>query len=71
MRRLRLTATFAVVSLVAMTGLGGALVWTTSHLLQQQALTQAARTAEAYVSSAVEEYVPEDSFRTPRRRAPA
>ena len=64
MRRLRLTATFAVVSLVAMTGLGGALVWTTSHLLQQQALTQAARTAEAYVSSAVEEYVPEDSFRT-------
>jgi diguanylate cyclase len=63
-RRLRLTATFAVVSLVAMTGLGGALVWTTSHLLQQQALTQAARTAEAYVSSAVEEYVPEDSFRT-------
>ncbi len=64
MRRLRLTTTFAVVSLVAMTGLGGALVWTTSHLLQQQALTQAARTAQAYVSSAVEEYVPEDAFRT-------
>jgi diguanylate cyclase len=63
-RRLRLTATFAVVSLVAMTGLGGALVLTTSHLLQQQALTQAARTAEAYVSTGVEEYVPQDAFRT-------
>ena len=41
-----------------MTGLGAALVWTTSHLLQQQALTQAARTAQAYVSSAVERVRP-------------
>jgi len=63
-RRLRLTTTFDVVSLVAMTGLGGALVWTTSHLLQQQALTQASRTAEAYVSAAVEQTVPEDAFLT-------
>ncbi len=63
-RRLRLTTTFALVSLVAMTGLGTALVWTTSRLLQQQALTQAARTAEAYVSSGVEREVPEDAIRT-------
>ena len=64
MRRLRLTATFALVSLVAMAGLGSALVLTTSHLLQQQALTQAGRTAEAYVDSGVEQSVPEDAFQT-------
>ncbi len=64
MRRLRLTTTFALVSLVAMTGLGIALVWTTAHLLQQQALTQAARTAQAYVAAGVEREVPEDAFRT-------
>ena len=44
--------------------LGGALVWTTSHLLQQQALTEAARTAEAYVASGVEREVPESAFST-------
>ena len=64
MRRLRLTTTFALVSLVAMTGLGIALVWTTAHLLQQQALTQAARTAQAYVAAGVEREVPEDAFST-------
>ena len=64
MRRLRLTTTFALVSLVAMTALGAALVWATSHLLQQQALSAAARTAQAYVLAGVEREVPEDSFRT-------
>jgi diguanylate cyclase len=63
-RRLRLTATFALVSLVAMTALGVALVGVSAHLLQQQALIQAQRTAEAYVRVGVEHEVPETSFRT-------
>jgi diguanylate cyclase (GGDEF)-like protein len=63
-RRLRLTATFAIVSLVAMTALGAALVWVSAHLLQQQALLQAQRTAEAYVRVGVEREVPETAYRT-------
>jgi diguanylate cyclase len=63
-RRLRLTATFALVSLVAMTALGVALVWVSAHLLQQQALLQAQRTAEAYVRFGVEREVPQTAYRT-------
>ncbi len=66
MRRLRLTTTFAVVSFVAMTMVGAALVWATGHLLQRQALTQAEGTAQAYVSTGVEREVPEDTFVTAR-----
>ena len=64
MRRLRLTATFALVSLVAMTALGAALVTASAHLLQQQALIQAQRTAEAYVRVGVEREVPETAYQT-------
>jgi len=53
MRR-RLTATFSLVSLAAMTILGAALVWASNQLLQQQALLQAQHTAQAYVQGAVE-----------------
>jgi diguanylate cyclase len=63
-RRLRLTATFALVSLVAMTALGVALVLVSAHLLQQQALMQAQRTAEAYVRVGVEREVPESAYKT-------
>jgi diguanylate cyclase len=63
-RRLRLTTTFALVSLVAMTVLGAALVWTSGHLLQRQALNQARATAQAYVTAAVEREVPQASLRT-------
>ena len=64
MRRLRLTTTFALVSLVAMSALGAALVLATSHLLQRQALSEAARTAQAWVLAGVEREVPEDTLRT-------
>jgi hypothetical protein len=63
-RRLRLTATFALVSLVAMTALGAALVLVSSRLLEQQALLQAQRTAEAYARAGVEREVPESAYRT-------
>jgi diguanylate cyclase (GGDEF)-like protein len=59
---MRLTATFALVSVVAMTVLGAALVWTSMRLLQEQALLQANRTAEAYVSTGVERWVAKDAW---------
>ena len=40
MRRYSLTVTFAWVSIVAMVALGGALVWESSRLLQDQALVR-------------------------------
>ena len=51
--RLSLTATFAVVCLVALAALGAALVASMSQLLQRQALEDAVRTAQAYVSAGV------------------
>jgi diguanylate cyclase (GGDEF)-like protein len=61
---MRLTATFALVSVVAMSVLGAALVWTSMRLLQSQALQQADRTAEAYVATGVEREVPEKALRS-------
>jgi diguanylate cyclase (GGDEF)-like protein len=55
--RLSLTATFAVVSLVALAVLGVALVASMAQLLQRQALDQAMRTAQAYVWAGVGERV--------------
>ena len=52
-----MTATFAVVCLVALSALGAALVASMAQLLQRQALDQAVRTAEAYVSAGVGERV--------------
>ncbi len=55
--RLSLTATFAVVSLVALAVLGAALVASMAQLLQRQALENAVRTAQGYVSAGVGERV--------------
>ncbi len=55
MRRLTLTTTFALVSSIAMAVLGVVLVLLSRELLQQQALTQARRTAEAYVRVGVQQ----------------
>jgi diguanylate cyclase len=56
-RRMSLTATFAAVSLVAMTVLGIALVTSVAQLLQRQALEEAVRTATAYADSGTRERV--------------
>jgi diguanylate cyclase len=50
-RRMSLTTTFAVVSLIAMSVLGIALVTSVAQLLRQQALDEAVRTATAYAES--------------------
>ncbi len=55
--RLSLTATFAVVCLLALGALGAALVASMAQLLQKQALDEAVRTAQAYVSAGVGERV--------------
>ena len=55
--RLSLTATFAVVSLVALAVLGAALVASMAQLLQRQALENAVRTAQGYVAAGVGERV--------------
>ena len=47
-----------------MTALGAALVWVSAHLLEQQALTQAQRTAEAYARVGVEREVPQSAYKT-------
>jgi diguanylate cyclase (GGDEF)-like protein len=50
-----LTAHFAVVSLLAMTALGVALIVLVSHLMQQRALNEAIRTASAYASAGIDQ----------------
>jgi diguanylate cyclase len=62
--RLRLTTTFALVSLAAMVALGVALVLTSATLMQRQALGQARRTAEAYVRVGVEHFVDAQALET-------
>ncbi len=47
-----------------MTALGAALVWVSAHLLEQQALLQSQRTAEAYVRVGVEREVPLSEYKT-------
>src|SRR5664279_4737606 len=47
-----------------MTARGAALVVVSSHLLEQQALLQAQRTAEAYARVGVEREVPETAYKT-------
>ncbi|HET7901685.1 MAG TPA: EAL domain-containing protein [Candidatus Nanopelagicales bacterium] len=56
-RRSSLTATFAVVSLVAMALLGLVLTLVIGELLRQQALDQAVRTATAYADAGVRDRV--------------
>ncbi|MFN8157872.1 MAG: EAL domain-containing protein [Candidatus Nanopelagicales bacterium] len=57
-RRRTLTASFAVVSIAAMSALGVALVVTQSQFMRQQALDDAVRTAVAYVKTGVNDRVP-------------
>lgn len=57
-RHRTLTTTFAVVSIVAMSALGVALVLTQSQFMRQQALDDAVRTAVAYVKTGVNDHVP-------------
>ena len=58
-RRTRtLTTTFAVVSIVAMSVLGVALVLTQSQFMRQQAKDDAVRTAIAYVRTGIDDRVP-------------
>jgi diguanylate cyclase (GGDEF)-like protein len=56
-RRTSLTATFAVVSLLALTALGVVLTLSVGELLRQQALDHAIRTATAYADSGVRDRV--------------
>ena len=56
-RRKTLTTTFAVVSLVAMSVLGAALVTTVGQLMREQALDDAQRTAAAYVTAGISDRV--------------
>jgi len=56
-RRMTLTTTFAVVSLLAMTILGIALVTTVGQLMRKQALDEAERTARAYVEAGVRDRI--------------
>ena len=60
--RLSLTATFTVVSLVALSVLGAVLVASMAQLVQRQALDDAVRTAQAYVSAGVGERVIEANW---------
>ncbi len=62
MRRRSLTATFAMVSLVAMVTLAVALVVTVAKVMQRQALSSAVATAQAYVNSGVVGHVPDSAF---------
>jgi diguanylate cyclase len=57
-RQRTLTATFAVVSIAAMSALGVALVLTQSQFMRQQAMDDAVRTAVAYVKTGVNDHVP-------------
>ncbi|MFN8159187.1 MAG: EAL domain-containing protein [Candidatus Nanopelagicales bacterium] len=61
-RRTSLTATFALVSLVAMAVLGVVLTLVVSQMLQQQALDQAIRTATAYADAGVRDRVGEQEW---------
>ncbi len=65
MRRHSLTTTFALVSVAAMAALGAALVTVNDRLLSDQALAQASRTAQAYVTVGVEPRVTATMFRPP------
>ena len=63
-RRTSLTATFAVVSLVAMTLLGVVLTLVVAEMLRQQALDQAIRTATAYADSGIRDRIGEGEWET-------
>ena len=54
MRRFGLTRTFALVSLLAMVALGAALVFASSTLLRQQAMSAGSKNAETYVRLALD-----------------
>ncbi len=62
-RRRSLTTTFALVSLVAMTALGTALVALVSQMIKQQSLDDAVRTAVAYARAGIEEKIPKDQLK--------
>ena len=64
MRRYSLTVTFAWVSIVAMVALGGALVWESSRLLQDQALVQAKHTAQSFVTVEIVRELAPSAFST-------
>jgi len=53
-----LTTTFAVVSILAMSALGVALVLTQTQFMRQQAMDDAVRTATAYVRTGIDDRVP-------------
>ncbi len=71
MRRRSLTATFALVSLVAIGGLAIALVATVATILRQQALDSSVRTAQAYVMSGIVGHVNDTAFGSGGQLEPA
>jgi diguanylate cyclase (GGDEF)-like protein len=70
MRRRSLTATFALVSVLAIAGLGITLVATIAAILRQQAVDSSVTTAEAYVRASIIGHVHDDAFGSVGRLQP-